>query len=80
MMPWEVDYALLTFTQLRKSKYYLPQGVNIIIDSCLNLSSYLINWEKSKLPKEFFIKKYNQLSTLLDCYTHNNKIFDENKM
>jgi hypothetical protein len=55
-MPWEIDYALLTFTQLKKSKYYLPENVNITIDSALNLSSYLINWDESKLPKEFLLK------------------------
>ena len=41
-MPWEIDYALLTFTQLKKSKYHLPDNVNITIDSALNLSSYLM--------------------------------------
>ena len=69
-MPWEIDYALLTFTQLKKSKYYLPEDVSITIDSVLNLSSFLINWDESKLPKEFFIEKYNTLSILLKDYTH----------
>jgi hypothetical protein len=75
IMPWEIDYALLTFTQLKKSKYYLPEDVNITIDSVLNLSSYLINWNESKLPKEFFIEKYNTLSILLKDYIHNTKIY-----
>jgi hypothetical protein len=79
-MPWEVDYALLTFTQLKKSKYYLPNDVNITIDSVLNLSSYLINWKKSKLPKEYFIEKYNQISNLLIDYNHNSKIYNENEL
>lgn len=79
-MPWEIDYALLSFSQLKKSKYYLPQDVNVIIDSCLNLSSYIINWEESKLPKKFFIEKYNQISLLLKDYTHNPKIYDEDKL
>jgi hypothetical protein len=79
-MPWEIDYALLTFTQLKKSKYYLPENVNITIDSALNLSSYLINWDESKLPKEYFIEKYNQLSSLLIDYTHNSKIYDGNEL
>ena len=48
IMPWEIDYALLTFSQLKKSKYYLTDDVEITIDSVLNLSSYLINWEESK--------------------------------
>ncbi len=80
IMPWEIDYALLTFTQLKKSKYYLPEGVNITIDSVLNLSSYLIDWDESKLPKEFFIEKYNQLSSLLMDYTHNPKIYDGDEL
>jgi hypothetical protein len=80
IMPWEIDYALLTFTQLKKSKYYLPKDINITIDSALNLSSYLINWDESKLPKEFFIEKYNTLSILLKDYTHNPKIYDGNEL
>jgi len=80
IMPWEIDYALLSFTQLKKSKYYLPEDVNITIDSVLNLSSYLINWEESKLPKEFFIEKYNTLSLLLKDYTHNSKIYDGDEL
>jgi len=75
-MPWEIDYALLSFTQLKKSKYYIPADINITINSVLNLSSNLINWDKSKLPKEYFIEKYNTLSILLDCYNHNKKIYD----
>jgi hypothetical protein len=75
-MPWEIDYALLSFTQLKKSKYHLPNDINVIIDSVLNLSSYTINWNQSKLPKEFFIEKYNQLSTLLKDYNYNQKIYN----
>jgi hypothetical protein len=80
LMPWEIDYALLSFTQLKKSKYHLPDDVNITIDSVLNLSSYLINWEESKLPKEYFIEKYNQISNLLTDYNHNKKIYDGDKL
>jgi hypothetical protein len=80
LMPWEIDYALLTFSQLKKSKYHLPSDINVIIDSVLNLSSYTIDWNQSKLPKEFFIEKYNQLSVLLKDYTHNQKIYDGDKL
>jgi hypothetical protein len=80
IMPWEIDYVLLTFSQLKKSKYHLPDDVNITIDSVLNLSSYIINWEESKIPKEFFIQKYNQLSTLLSGYNHNKKIYEEDEL
>jgi len=80
IMPWEIDYALLTFTQLKKSKYHLADNINVSVNSCLNLSSYTINWNKSKLPKEFFIEKYNQISYLLNNYTHNKTIYDDDKL
>lgn len=80
IMPWEIDYALLTFTQLKKAKYYLPQDVTIHIDSVLNVSPYLIDWETSKLPKEFFIQKYNQLMPLLKDYTHIPKIYEGDEL
>lgn len=79
-MPWEIDYASLTFTQLKKSFYYLPEDVEVEISSVLNLSSYIIDWENSQLPKQFFIDKYNTISLLLKDYTHTPKIFDENKL
>jgi hypothetical protein len=79
-MPWEIDYAMLTNIQLKKSKYHLPSDVNIIVETELNLSSYIIDWDKSKLPKEFFIEKYHQLSILLKDYTHNKKIYNGDKL
>ena len=81
-MPWEIDYALLTFTQLKKSLYFLPsKGIQITIDSVLNLSSNLIDWDKSKLPKEYFIEKYNTYSLLLDrFYTHNKKVYEGDEL
>jgi len=81
LMPWEIDYALLTFTQLKKSLYYIPSNVTLTIDSVLNLSSNMIDWEKSKLPKEYFIEKYNTYSLLLDRgIVHNKKIYEGDKL
>lgn len=80
LMPWELDYALLSFTQLKKSKYYLNKEDNVYIDVTLNLSSYLINWEKTKLPKEFFIKKYKELNKLLVDYKTKLKIYEGDEL
>jgi hypothetical protein len=80
MMPWEIDYALQSFTQFKKSKYYLQKEDIIKIDSFLNLSNYLIDWDKSKLPKEFFIQKYKDLSNLLIDYEHNPFIYDGDEL
>jgi len=80
IMPWEIDYALLTFTQLKKSKYFLQPDVNIKIKSALNLSSHLINWEASKLPKEYFIEKYKTISILLKDYQHDMFIYEGDEL
>ena len=60
VMPWQIDYALLTNIQLKKSKYYLGSDVEITIDSHLNLSEYLID----------FINGYNFIH--LQYYTYKN--------
>ena len=94
LMPWEIDYALLTFSQLKKSTYYLNgDKIKITIDSVLNLSPSLINWKKSKIPKEYFIEKYHKYSLLIDGkqryednknhyfkFKHNKKIYKGNKL
>jgi hypothetical protein len=79
-MPWDIDYALLTFTQLKKSKYHLPKDINITIDVDLNLSSYIINWEKSKISKDYFIKKYNTLLLLLEDYNVVSTIYEGDEL
>lgn len=79
-MPWEIDYALLTFTKLKKAKYYLPENVSVSIDVALNLSSFLIDWDATKLPKEYFIDKYCTISKLLTDYDLTSKIYDGDKL
>ncbi len=80
LMPWELDRALLTFTQLGKSRLHLSNEDNIFIDVTLNLSSHIFNWEKSLLPKEFFIEKYNSLKPLLKGYTCKFEVYDGDKL
>jgi hypothetical protein len=79
-MPWEIDYALLTFTQLKKSSLHLNPEDKLYIDVALNLSNYIINWEESKLPKEFFIDKFNALLKLLDWTTIHSVVYEGNEL
>jgi len=65
-MPWEVDYALLQFMQLKKSSLNLYPEDKIYFHIGLNLSSHIINWNDSKLPKEYFINKFNTALKMLD--------------
>lgn len=80
MMPWEIDYALLSFTQLKKSKYHFPSNITVEIDTVLNLSNYIINWEESTLPKQLFIDKYEQISELLIDYKHNKEVYQGDEL
>ena len=75
-MPWEIDHALMAFTQLKKSFYHLPEDVNVVIETVLNLSSKFIDWDKSQLSKDFFKTKYDDLSLLLTDYTHIKRTYD----
>lgn len=74
-MPYEIDYALLSYAQLKKSRYHIPDDVEIEIDTVMNCSNYLIDWDKTRLPKEFFTQKFNDLEILLKDYKVNSKIY-----
>lgn len=80
LMPWEIDYYQQTCEQLSKSKKYIDINDKITIHVVLNLSSYIINWNESKLPKEFFIDKYNQCLKHLNEYILINEIYDDNEL
>lgn len=79
-MPWELDYALISFMQLSKAKYHIIPEDKIFIDVTLNLSGYLIDWENSLLPKTFFKEKFEQLQILLEGYTCRFFIYDGDEL
>lgn len=80
LMPWELDYALLSFTQLQKAKHYLNNTDSVYIDITLNLSDYIFDWDSSKIPKDFFINKFKHLQHLLDEYTCRFNIYEKNQL
>jgi len=69
-MAWEIDYLEHYFIQLKKSKYYLPEDVEIVLDIFLNCSDVYINWKESKLPIEFFTHKFEKLLPLIKDYKY----------
>jgi hypothetical protein len=76
-MPWEIDYALLTVNKLKQSIYHIDPQDTIYIDTALNLSSAIMDWENSSLPKEYFIKKYKILDNILkEKFIHKPFIFE----
>ena len=73
-MPWEIDYALFSFTQLKKSLYYIPEDVEIIVETDLNLSSHVIDWNNSKLLKKELEEKVSDTAmSLLAKNIYNNR-------
>lgn len=76
IMPWEIDYFQMWCIQMKKAKYYLDPEDKVKIATCLNLSDYIIDWERSKLPKHFFIEKYNALQNLLIDYEHTSDVYE----
>jgi hypothetical protein len=79
-MAWELDYCLQSFTQLKKSKYYLSNEDIIELDVCLNMSSYLVNWDKSKLNKDLLKTRFLEYLKLLKDYKVNASIYENNKL
>ena len=77
-MAWELDYCLQSFTQLKKSKYYLSNEDSIELDVCLNMSSYLVNWDKSKLNKDLLKTRFLEYLKLLKDYKVNASIYENN--
>lgn len=80
LMPWELDDAAQTFNKIALAKRYLNPEDTIYIETCLNLSSYIVNWEQSQIPKQFFIDKYKYISSHLSEYNHKTNIYDSNQL
>jgi hypothetical protein len=78
IMPWDIDCALLVFDKLKQSSYFINSEDKIYIDSFLNLSHDIIDWDNSSFPKEYFIKKYQILDDLIkNVFIHKPFIYDK---
>ncbi len=76
-MPWEIDYLLLQMVQLKKSLYHIDLTKHkFVINVTLNLSSYIIDWDTSTLPKQFYIEKFNAIMSLFTEVTINTHIYE----
>jgi hypothetical protein len=61
ILPYEIDQLEQLLIQLKHGSRYLETN-RILVDVVLN--NNLTNWDKSSLPKSFFITKFNQLESL----------------
>jgi len=65
-MPWEIDEFLVLARKLKKSYYYLDKDSEYTLCVCLNLSNAIIDWNKSKLEKDFFVDKFHSILEILN--------------
>jgi hypothetical protein len=62
-LPYEIDELEYTLTQLRKASYYIDQkNIEWVLDVTMSVSSTMVNWKKSSLPKSYFEDKLLKLS------------------
>ena len=59
IQPWEIDSFERQVNQLIKSSYSIEHPKNIILDVTMNLD--MVDWNLSKLPREYFVNKFNAL-------------------
>jgi len=65
VMPHELDDLERVLVDLNKTSKYID-GSNYEFYISLSVSDYLLNWEDSKIDKQFFIDRFNSLRTLTD--------------
>lgn len=77
LLPQEIDWFEWQSRQFKQGSYYLDEDEKVIIDVTLNLN--LVNWEESKIPKQFFIDKFEQIKQLWDWAEVHFVVDEENK-
>jgi hypothetical protein len=63
IMPHELDDLERVLIDLNKASKHID-GSNYEFNISMSISDYLINWSKSTVDKEFFIKRFNSLKSL----------------
>ena len=66
ILPWEIDEFNESLIQFKRNSYYLEQEDTVTFSVTFNLSDKIIDWENSKLPKEYFLDKFNLIIEKLD--------------
>lgn len=66
IQPWEIDDLERQINQLIKGSTLLNSPKDIVLDVTLNLD--VVDWEKSQLPKEYFLDKFKCLESRTDIH------------
>ena len=72
VMPWEMEQFIEMTHQLRRNSYYLNlEQDNFIFDVTFNISNEIIDWNKSKISKEFYVDQFQALMQRYDWTSKN---------
>jgi len=70
-LPREIDQLERLCNSLRECYFFVENQINVILDVTLNLNEYFIDWNKSKIPKQFFVDKFKNIDSFND-WTYQN--------
>ena len=76
-LPYEIDDLEKTLTQLKIASNYISKNVEWVLDVTMSMSSELIDWKKSSIPKQYFIDKFMKLSAHTDWCIKTFRLSDE---
>jgi len=65
--PWEIDLVERQLTSLKRASLDIKNDYKFLLSVTLDLSDISIsrvNWKESKLPREFFVAKFENLKKL----------------
>ena len=65
-LPYEIDDLENVLLQLRKCSYHIDKSIEYVLNVTMCTSSEIINWNKSSLPKSYFVDRLLKLSTHTD--------------
>tara|TARA_A200000159_G_scaffold127231_1_gene122728 strand:+ start:710 stop:1585 length:876 start_codon:yes stop_codon:yes gene_type:complete len=65
-LPYEIDELENTLNQLRRASYYLSGDNKWELDVSLGISDTLVNWNTSRIPKEYFTDRFVNLAKTID--------------
>ena len=72
VLPREIDQLERLCNSLKESYFFVKNDIDIILDVSLNLNEIFIDWDKSLIPKDFFIEKFQNINKLHSDWTHKN--------